>query len=115
LLNYLKEYDITDDQIKDIINTYDNSLLKNLNFSKKNVKEIISYLKEFGVEDIYNVIKNRIDLFFLPLSLVKQNFTKLDRNMLVHLLNNSIDDLINYNIWNYLGSFFIVFMLTYNQ
>ena len=98
LLSYLKEYNITDDQIKDIINTYDNSLLKNLNFSKKNVTEIIKYLIEFGVEDIYNVIKYRIDLFFLPLSLVKQNFTKLDKSMLVYLLNNSIDDLINYNI-----------------
>ena len=98
LLSYLKEYNITDEQIKDIIDTYDNSLLKNLNFSKKNVKEIIKYLLDFGVEDIYNVIKNRIDLFFLPLSLIKQNFTKLDKNMLVYLLNNSIDDLINYNI-----------------
>lgn len=98
MLSYLREYDLTDDQITDIINTYDNDLLKNLNFSKKNVKEIIKYLTEFGVEDIYNVIKNRIDLFFLPLSLIKQNFTKLDKNMLVYLLNNSIDDLINYNI-----------------
>ena len=98
MLSYLKEYNLTDDQIKDIMNTYDNSLLKNLSFSKKNVREIIKYLLEFGVEDIYNVIKNRIDLFFLPLSLVKQNFTKLDKNMLVYLLNNSIDDLINYNI-----------------
>ena len=98
MLSYLKEYDLSDDQIKDIINTYDNDLLKNLNFSKKNVKEIIKYLKEFGVNDIYNIIKNRIDLLFLPLSLIKQNFTKLDKNMLVYLLNNSIDDLINYNI-----------------
>ena len=98
MLSYLKEYDLSDDQIKDIINTYDNVLLKNLNFSKRNVKEIIKYLKDFGVEDIYNVIKNRIDLFFWPLSLVKQNFTKLDKNMLLYLLNNSIDDLINYNI-----------------
>ena len=98
MLSYLKEYDLSDDQINDIINTYDNVLLKNLNFSKRNVKEIIKYLKDFGVEDIYNVIKNRIDLFFLPLSLVKQNFTKLDKNMLIYLLNNSIDDLINYNI-----------------
>ena len=88
MLSYLKEYDLSDDQIKDIINTYDNVLLKNLNFSKRNVKEIIKYLKDFGVEDIYNVIKNRIDLFFLPLSLVKQNFTKLDKNMLLYLLNN---------------------------
>ena len=98
MLSYLKEYDLTEDQIMDIINTYDNDLLKNLNFSKKNVKEIINYLTDFGVKDIYNVIKKRIDLFFLPLSLVKQNFTKLDKNMLVYLLNNSIDDLINYNI-----------------
>lgn len=98
VLSYLKDYNLTDDQIKDIINTYDNELLKSLSFSKKNVKEIIKYLLEFGVEDIYNVIKTRIDLFFLPLSLVKQNFTKLDKNMLVYLLNNSIDDLINYNI-----------------
>jgi len=98
MLSYLKDYNLTDDQIKDIVNTYDNDLLKNLNFSKKNVKEISKYLIEFGVEDIYNVIKNRVDLFFLPLQLVKQNFTKLDKNMLVYLLNNSIDDLINYNI-----------------
>ena len=98
VLSYLKDYNLTDDQIKDIVNTYDNDLLKSLDFSKKNVREIIKYLLDFGVEDIYNVIKRRIDLFFLPLSLVKQNFTKLDKNMLVYLLNNSIDDLINYNI-----------------
>ena len=98
MLSYLKEFDITDDEITDIINTYDNVLLKNLNFSKKNVQEIIKYLKDFGVEDIYTVIKKRIDLLFLPLSLIKQNFTKLEKNMLLYLLNNSIDDLINYNI-----------------
>ena len=98
VLSYLKDYNLTDDQIKDIINTYDNELLKSLNFSKKNVKEIIKYLLDFGVEDIYNVIKKRVDLFFLPITLVKQNFTKLDKNMLVYLLNNSIDDMINYNI-----------------
>lgn len=98
VLTYLKEFNITDEQIKDIINTYDNNLLKNLNFSKRNVNEIINYLIEFGVEDIYNILKNRVDLFFMPVSLVKQNFTKLDKNMLVYLLNNSVDDLINYNI-----------------
>lgn len=98
MLSYLKDYNLTDDQIKDIVNTYDINLLKNLDFSKKNVKEIIKYLLEFGVEDIYSIIKKRIDLFFLPVNLVKQNFTKLDKEMLLYILNNSIDDLINYNI-----------------
>ena len=76
----------------------EDDLLKNLDFSKKNVKEIIKYLLDLGVEDIYTILIRRVDLFFLPVSLVKQNFTKLDKNMLVYLLNNSIDDLINYNI-----------------
>lgn len=98
MLSYLKEYNITEDQIKDIVKTYDNDLLYNLDFSKKNVKQIIKYLLDFGVEDVYNIIKNRIDLLFLPLSLVKQNFTKLDKNLLLYVLNNSIGDLINYNI-----------------
>ena len=98
MLTYLKEYNITDEQIKDIMNTYDNNLLENLNNSFRNVDEIINYLIEFGVEDIYSLLKTRIDLFFMPVSLVKQNFTKLDKNMLVYLLNNSVDDLINYNI-----------------
>ena len=98
MLTYLKEFNITDEQIKDIIDTYDNNLLKNLNFSKRNVNEIINYLIDFGVQDIYSILKARIDLFFMPVSLVKQNFTKLDKNMLIYLLNNSVDDLINYNI-----------------
>ena len=45
VLSYLKDYNITEEQIKDIVNTYDNDLLKNLDFSKKNVKEIIKYTK----------------------------------------------------------------------
>lgn len=98
MLSYLKEFNITEEQINDIINTYDNNILKNLEFSKKNVTDIIKYLIEFGVKDIYNVIKVRVDLFFLPVSLVKQNFTKLDKNMLIYILNNSVNELINYNI-----------------
>lgn len=98
MLSYLKEFNITEEQINDIINTYDNNILKNLEFSKKNVIDIIKYLIEFGVKDIYNVIKVRVDLFFLPVSLVKQNFTKLDKNMLIYILNNSVNELINYNI-----------------
>ena len=98
VLSYLKDYNLTEEQIKDIINTYDNGLVNNLNSCKTNVKEIINYLLSFGVKDIYNVIKKRIDLFFLPLNLIKQNFTKLDKNMLLYVINNSIEDLINYNI-----------------
>lgn len=98
MLQYLKEFNFNDEQIDNIVNSNDLNIIKNLEFMKKNVKEIINYLYEIGVEDMLMIFENRIDLFLLPLTLLKQNFTKLDKDMLVHIINNSISDLINYNI-----------------
>ena len=98
MLEYLKELNFKEEDIQKIINSNDFNIIKNLELMKKNVKAVISYLYDLGVEDIMNVFNERIDLFLLPLNLIKQNFTKLDNDMLVYLLNNSIADLINYNI-----------------
>lgn len=98
MLEYLKEFNFKEEEIDCILKSNDLNIIKNLELMKKNVKEVINYLCDIGVENIYNIFENRIDLFLLPLSLIKQNFTKLDKDMLVHLLNNSISDLINYNI-----------------
>jgi len=98
MLEYLKEFNFKEEEIDCILKSNDLNIIKNLELMKKNVKEVINYLCDLGVENVYNIFENRIDLFLLPLSLIKQNFTKLDKDMLVHLLNNSISDLINYNI-----------------
>lgn len=98
MLEYLKEFDFKDDDIQEIIESNDLNIVKNLELMKKNVKDIIKYLYDLGVENIKKIFDVRIDLFLLPLNLIKQNFTKLDKNMLVYILNNSVDDLINYNI-----------------
>lgn len=98
MLEYLKEFNFKDEEIDSILKTNDLNIIKNLELMKKNVKEVINYLYNIGVEDMFNIFDKRIDLFLLPLSLIEQNFTKLDKEMLVNILNNSIGDLINYNI-----------------
>lgn len=98
MLEYLKEFDFKDEEIEKILKSNDLNIIKNLELMKKNVKEVINYLYDMGVENIYNIFEGRIDLFLLPLSMIKQNFTKLDKDMLVSILNNSVSDLINYNI-----------------
>lgn len=98
MLQYLKEFNLNDEEIESILKSNDLNIIKNLELMKKNVKDVINYLYEIGVENIYNIFEGRIDLFLLPLNLIKQNFTKLDKDMLVNILNNSISDLINYNI-----------------
>ena len=98
MLNFLKEFNFTDEDINNIINSNDLNIIKNIELMKKNVKDVINYLYDIGVEDIKNIFEKRIDLFILPIKLLKQNFTKIDNKMLVYILNNSISDLINYNI-----------------
>ena len=98
MLEYLKEFNFNDEEIDNILKANDLNIIKNLELMKKNVKEVINYLYEIGVENIYNIFQDRIDLFLLPVNLIKQNFTKLEKEMLVNILNNSVSDLINYNI-----------------
>lgn len=98
MLSYLKEFDLSDELIEDILKSNELNIIKNLELMKKNVIDVINYFYSLGVENIANIFKDRIDLFLLPLNLVKQNFTKLDQAMLVDILNNSLGDLINYNI-----------------
>ena len=98
MLEYLKEFNFNDEEINNILKANDLNIIKNLELMKKNVKEVINYLYEIGVEYIYNIFQDRIDLFLLPVNLIKQNFTKLEKEMLVNILNNSVSDLINYNI-----------------
>lgn len=98
MLGYLKQYNITDNDIDNILKKYDDNIIKALEYSKTNVIDIIKCLKEYKVNDIKNVVLNRIDLLFMSVSTLKQNFTKLDKNMISFIINNSIDDLINFNI-----------------
>lgn len=98
MLEYLKEFNFKEEEIDSILKSNDLNIVKNLELMKKNVKEVINYLYDMGVQDMFNIFEKRIDLFLLPLSLIQQNFTKLDKDMLVNILNNSISDLINYNI-----------------
>ena len=105
MLEYLKEFNFKDEEIQNIIETNDFNVIKNLELMKKNVKAVINYFYDLGVEDVFNIFKMRIDLFLLPLSLIEQNFTKLDKDMLLYILNNSVSDLINYNIWDFYSLF----------
>lgn len=98
MLNFLKAYSLTDEQIQKIINSYDENLIKNLDYKKNNTMEVLNFFKDFGVNDIYNLLMTRLDLVFLSVNHIKQNFSKLDKSMLLYILNNSIDDLINFNI-----------------
>ena len=60
VLSYLKDYNLTEDQIKDIVNTYDNRLLKNLDFSKVGRFHLDAMLKDGAITSISSFMTNLI-------------------------------------------------------
>ena len=96
-MDYLKDYYIKEEDIKYINKNYDENIINYIIYSKKNIVSILKYLISLNI-DVRNVIYNRIDLIFMSLNSINQNFSKLDKKMISFIINNSIDDLINFNI-----------------
>jgi len=95
-LSYLDQFNIKDtNYIKGVLNT---DTLTKLTVMKDIVTENLNYLKEFGVKNLTNVIVNRPDILFRTNSKLKQNLTTLDQELLIYIFENSIDDLVNFNI-----------------
>ena len=62
MLDYLKEFNLNEEDINIIINSNDLNIVKNLELMKKNVKDIINYLYELGVLNIIDIFEKRIDV-----------------------------------------------------
>lgn len=98
MLKYLEQFDITEEEISLLRQKLKPEVIENLEVMRNNVIEVLIYLKDFGVKNLSNVIISRPDLCFRTKVILEQNLTKLDKNLLVFIFNNSIDDLINFNI-----------------
>ena len=76
MIDFLKDYGISEmviNQIEDI-NVYEN--LYNFNCNQDNVIEIINYLRELNFEYIDDLLVNKLDLFFMTISEFKNKYNQ---------------------------------------
>ena len=98
MIDYLKKFDITSAEIEELKLTLHNEILLNLEVMQNNVIEVLIFLKEFGVNNLYNIIKERPDLCLKDKNDLERDLTVLDKNLLIYIFDNDIDDLINFRI-----------------
>lgn len=98
MIEYLRQLDINDDQIAKLKSFLHPETLENFTIMQNNVIEILTFLKEFGVTNIFDIVKNRPDICFKNKEDLVKDFTVLDKELLLFIFNNDIDDLINFNI-----------------
>ena len=92
-MNFLREYDITDEVIDQIRINNDSSIIQSLIYNEQNVGKIINYFKEINIEVIDELLISRPELFTIDLSKIKSEINKYNVEILVNLINEDINSI----------------------
>ena len=92
-MNFLREYDITDEVIEQIRENNDSSIIQSVIYNEQNVGKIINYFKEINIEVIDELLISRPELFTIDLSKIKSEINKYNVEILVNLINEDINSI----------------------
>lgn len=97
-MDYLKQLNISQEKIEELKTILSDEMVNNLIIMRHNVIEVLLFLKDYGVQDLYNILKYRPDLCLKDKKDLEKDLTVFDKELLLFIFNNSVDDLINFNI-----------------
>ena len=90
-MNYLREFDISDDVIESIKNNNDEAVVQNLIYDEINVKEVIEFFKSINVDVINELLISRPEIFTINCDKLKKEFNKYNIEVLVNLINEDLN------------------------
>lgn len=92
-MNFLKIYNLSDEDINELIKKYDSSLLEMVLYDQKNTIDVIAILNKYGVSIIYDLLMNYLEIFTLSPIFIEERLLKLQEK-----LGDSWREQINDNI-----------------
>ena len=92
-MEFLKDY-VSDDVIEDIISNNKDIVINDLVYNQDNVIKVLNYLQELGIENINDILVEKIDFFFRDIDLVKEHFNRYDKDVIVKLINEDISNFL---------------------
>ena len=100
-MEFLLEYDLTNDEIEEIVNRNDSAIINNVILNQKNVKEVIDYLLEVGInkEVIKDLFVEQIGMFFRSKEEIADTFDEYEIDSIIKSLNYDVNtvDLIEFS------------------
>lgn len=98
MIDYLKKYNLTDDDINLLNSQLSEDIKNSLFVMKENAEAILDYLKELGVTNFKDLLLERIDICFFDLNYLKEKIEKYDKKLIKFVIDNSIGDLLDFDI-----------------
>ncbi len=100
-MEFLLQYDLTDEDIEEVKNRNDEAIIKNVILNQNNVKEVIDYLLEVGLnkEVIKDLFVEQIGMFFRTKEEIKNVFDEYEIDSIIKSLNYDVNtvDLIEFS------------------
>ena len=100
-MEFLLQYDMTEEDIEEITNRYDAAIIKNIVLNSKKVCEVINYLIEVGIEKpvIKELFLEQIGMFFRTKEEIHDVFDEYEMDSIIKSLNYDVNtvDLIEFN------------------
>lgn len=98
MIDYLKKYNLTDDDINLLNSQLSEDIKNSLFVMKENAEAILDYLKELGVTNFKDLLLERIDICFFDLNYLKEKIEKYDKKLIKFVIDNSVGDLLDFDI-----------------
>ena len=97
MIDFLKDANITDDTIIEIMKNNNEASLFNLSCNDEDAIQIINYMRNIGVTNIDELLIYRIDIFFITFEQFIKRLSKFNVPILVNLINDNYAniDIIN--------------------
>lgn len=94
-MDFLKKYNISDDDINIIVNNNYDSIINTIIYNKNSVCEVIDYLLSIGIEDdtLAQMLSDRLDLFMKSVDEVRDSFEMYNIENIVTIVNDDIANL----------------------
>ena len=100
-MNFLLNYNLTEEEINKIVVANDKDVIKNVELAKKNVIEVLEYLKSIGVNDvsIKDLFIRQIGMFLRTKDEIESVFDEYEMESIIKSLNYDVNtvDLIEFN------------------
>lgn len=94
-MEYLTKYNLTTEDINDIINTIDEEDKLELELNEERVSSIIDYFLSIGLTNIKDIIINKPNLFYDDVNSIKERIEKHSNTNIIELLK---EDAINFDL-----------------
>ena len=89
-MQFLIENGFKKSTIEKLQEKYDESILDVVSLEEENVKEVINYLKQIGIQNIEDLMIYQIELFTKDIDKIKKHFDKPNQYQMVEKINEDV-------------------------